>query len=89
MDDDLTLHKSIVQLAQANIAPGEIEQTLRMPPYTIHIRFHKALMLGYSRYFRNHEWDANMNYKRQALIFRVHGRLNKAINNLDDEGENK
>lgn len=85
MDDDLTLHKSIVQLAQANISPGEIEQTLQMPPYTIHIRYHKALMIGYSRYFINHEWDANMNEKRQALIFRVHGRLNRLIK--EESGE--
>lgn len=41
------LKQEIFRLASANVAPREIEQTLDLPPYQIHIGFHHDLMRGY------------------------------------------
>ena len=41
------LKQEIFRLASANVAPREIEQTLELPSYKIHIQFHNDLMRGY------------------------------------------
>lgn len=41
------LKQEIFRLASANVAPREIEQTLELPAYKIHIQFHNDLMRGY------------------------------------------
>ncbi|ANU65084.1 hypothetical protein A4V04_00630 [Burkholderiales bacterium YL45] len=41
------LKQEIFRLASANVAPREIEQTLDLPPYQIHVCFHHDLMRGY------------------------------------------
>lgn len=38
---------SITRLASLGQSPYQIEETLKIPHYTIHLRYHAALMAGY------------------------------------------
>lgn len=40
-------NQQIFRLAKLGVSPREIEQTLELPAYKIHIQFHNDLMRGY------------------------------------------
>lgn len=78
----LTIDQQVRILATAGRTPYEIEEELGLAHYTIHLSYHRALMVGYERrysglssddkdyqkdyYARNREWIAFKKKERRA-----------------------
>lgn len=60
------LELSITRLAALGRSPYQIEETLGIPHYTIHLKFHAALQAGYETRARRYENSTTANQQKET-----------------------